>query len=219
MSWRVAKSLDVLLTQLNQHAPQRSRLSDGSIGYAAHASRSSDHNPWYGPGIVTARDFTHDPAGGLDGQWLADTLVRNRDPRVKYVIWNRRMVSSYPTSTVAAWVWRPYSGINAHAHHLHVSVLGDPCCDDVTRWQLTDPTAPAALAVLQQGSVGPAVTLLQQFLKRAFAAYAGGLVTDGDFGPRTTLAVQEFQRRTGLTPDGIVGPVTARELAKYGYRP
>ena len=215
MSWRVAKSLDVLLTQLNQHAPQRNRMSDGSIGDTAHASRSSDHNPWYGPGIVTARDYTHDPAGGLDGQWLADTLVTAKDRRLKYVIWNRRIVSG--TGGPSPWVWRPYSGINAHAHHVHVSVLAEPCCDDTECW-LLEPPVPAALAVLAPGSVGPAVTLLQQFLKRAFAAYAGGLAVDGDYGPRTTLAVQEFQRRTGLTVDGVVGPATVRELVKYGYR-
>ena len=44
MAWRVARSLDVLLGQLNALAPERSKASDGSIGDAAHASRSSDHN-------------------------------------------------------------------------------------------------------------------------------------------------------------------------------
>ncbi len=74
MAWRTAKSLDVLLDEINRAAPKRSKASDGSIGDAAHATRSSDHNPWVrwlGTGIVTARDFTHDPAGGLDCNKLA----------------------------------------------------------------------------------------------------------------------------------------------------
>jgi murein L,D-transpeptidase YcbB/YkuD len=29
----------------------------------------------------------------------------------------------------------------------------------------------------------------------------------------------EFQRRSGLKADGIVGPKTRKELAKYGIRP
>lgn len=125
MTWRVAESLEVLRKQLNFAFPNRSKLSDGSIGDAAHASRSSDHNPYLkdskGVGIVSARDFTHDPKGGLDCNWLARQLVKSRDPRIKYIIWNKQICSSKQQ----AWVWRPYSGINAHQHHLHLSVIGD----------------------------------------------------------------------------------------------
>ena len=45
-AWIVAPSLDALLAQLNALAPGRSRASDGSIGDAAHAARTSNHNPW-----------------------------------------------------------------------------------------------------------------------------------------------------------------------------
>jgi hypothetical protein len=51
MAWRVARSLEVLLGQFNAACPGRSKASDGSIGDAAHATRDSDHKPWYGPGI------------------------------------------------------------------------------------------------------------------------------------------------------------------------
>jgi hypothetical protein len=123
--WRVASSLNVLLGQLNVLAPRRSKASDGSIGDADHASRDSDHNPWYGPGIVTARDFTHDPAGGLDCQWLANVLVANRDPRIKYIIWNRRIWQGS---------WRAYSGTNPHTKHLHLSVVASPANDSTSPW-------------------------------------------------------------------------------------
>jgi hypothetical protein len=128
MVWRVATSLNVLLEQLNAIAPHRSKESDGSIGDAAHATRDSDHNPWYGPGIVTARDFTNDPAGGLDCHWLAAALVRSGDGRIKYIIWNRKIWSGGS--------WRNYTGVNPHTKHLHLSVVASAAADDPRPWNL-----------------------------------------------------------------------------------
>lgn len=113
---RPAYSLNVLLEQLNNHAPNRSKVSDGWIGDPAHSSRTSDHNPDEN-GIVHARDFTHDPAGGLDCHWLANALATYRDPRIKYIIWNRRI-----WTPAIANMWRAYSGVNPHTKHLHLSV-------------------------------------------------------------------------------------------------
>ena len=69
IQWRVAQSLETLRFQLNAMAPGRSKASDGGIGDTDHQNRNSDHNPWVldgSRGVVTARDFTHDPAGGCD---------------------------------------------------------------------------------------------------------------------------------------------------------
>ena len=140
-AWRIAKSLDTLLAQLNALAPHRSKLSDGSIGDAAHATRDSDHNPWYGPGIVTARDYTHDPANGLDCQKLANALVAAKDPRIKYVIWNRQIVDS--RANQRPWVWLPYAGSNPHNKHLHLSVVAAPACDSTEVWALPGLSSPA----------------------------------------------------------------------------
>ncbi len=141
MAWRVAESLETLRKQLNAAFPKRSKASDGGIGDAKHASRNSDHNPWVKDGktgIVTARDFTHDPKTGIDCQWLADTLVRNKDPRIKYIIWNRQICSSL----TSPWKWRPYSGANAHTKHLHLSVNSEKKHYDSTKaWKLDFPKA------------------------------------------------------------------------------
>ncbi|HLS12906.1 MAG TPA: hypothetical protein VK095_00175, partial [Beutenbergiaceae bacterium] len=138
MSWRVARSLDKLLAQINAAYPNRSKRSDGSIGDAAHASRSSDHNPWIrygGVGVVSARDFTHDPANGFNSYTFADRLRREcaagRESRVKYIISNGRIASG----TRNAWAWRRYTGANPHSSHVHVSVSSTRSrYDDASAW-------------------------------------------------------------------------------------
>lgn len=121
--WRVAKSLLKLRSQIDAAAPNRSTASDGTIGDSRHwpEGNKSDHNPWVsdnGRPVVTAMDVTNDPARGCAVQSIADALVASRDSRVKYIIFNRRMVSSI----VEPWIWRPYPGGNPHDKHMHVSV-------------------------------------------------------------------------------------------------
>lgn len=134
--WRVAECLLVLRRQVDAKAPSRNTASDGTIGDAAHAARSSDHNPWVvdaGTGIVTAMDITHDPGGGCDAGALAEAIRAGQDPRVKYVIWNRRIMSS----TVSPWTWRTYTGENPHTHHVHISVRSDKeHYDSNSRWNI-----------------------------------------------------------------------------------
>lgn len=125
----------MLRSQLDRKYANRSKLSDGWIGDTAHASRPSDHNP-NAFGVVTALDITHDPAHGVDTWKLAEILRINRDPRIKYVISNGRIFSS----AVSAWQWRPYTGANKHAHHVHISVMGDPALYDLASdWKIDQP--------------------------------------------------------------------------------
>ncbi|HEY0130405.1 MAG TPA: hypothetical protein VGB57_03295 [Allosphingosinicella sp.] len=125
--WRVAKALLRLREQVNALAPNRSKVSDGTIGDTNHQNSNSDHNPHVadaGVGVVTAMDITHNPPGGCDSAKIAQSLVASRDPRIKYIIWNRNIVASYPAGGRPAWTWRPYGGRNPHDHHVHISVLG-----------------------------------------------------------------------------------------------
>ena len=138
MAWRLARSLDTLRRQINEMAPNRSKISDGTIGDAAHASRTSDHNPNVA-GVVTALDITHDPVQGVDTWKLAEILRINRDPRIKYVISSGRIFSS----VVSPWQWRPYTGANKHAHHVHIPVMGDPALYDLASgWKIDQPIDP-----------------------------------------------------------------------------
>lgn len=140
MAWRVANSLNVLLGQLNTMAPNRNKASDGSIGDPAHSSRVSDHNP--DPlGVVRARDFTHDPANGLNCNELANQLVASRDSRIKYIIWN---------DSIWQWNgWQEYTGTNPHTTHLHLSVVADDRADEMTTWKVGKVLTPDQDAMLR----------------------------------------------------------------------
>jgi len=214
MAWRVAKSLDVLLRQVNERWPVRDKSSDGTIGDAAHAARVSDHNP-NTEGVVCARDITNDPVHGLVSRKLAEALVASKDERIKYIISDAQICSGTEQSQ-PAWKWRPYSGANDHRHHVHISVKGDPAhYDNTAPWGIdagaalppTPPQPPSVPAppVLQSGSRGPDVRKLQEIL-----------FVDGIFGKVTEDAVKRFQRDNGfLIADGIVGPDTWLELLKW----
>lgn len=77
---------------------------------------------------------------------------------------------------------------------------------------------PGGRPVVREGSSGELVKSVQVFLKRVFPTYAGGLVTDGVFGPATRAVVTEYQRRSRLTADGVIGPATWAALERSGFR-
>jgi hypothetical protein len=142
MTWRVALSLDQLLVEINKAAPDRSTVSDGSIGDPAHSSRESDHNP-NPAGVVRARDFTHDPAHGCDAGVLAERIRRlalEGHPALgsgAYVIWSGRIASA--TQDGDPWDWETYFGSNPHDHHVHVSVATAAAGYDSTApWGVTE---------------------------------------------------------------------------------
>ena len=113
MSWRLANSLTTLRNQVNAAYPNRSKVSDGTIGDAAHAASASDHNPNRN-GVVCALDLTHDPKNGFDAHALAEHLRKNRHPNLRYVISNARIAGYWNN-----WQWRPSVG---HYQHCHISV-------------------------------------------------------------------------------------------------
>ena len=70
--------------------------------------------------------------------------------------------------------------------------------------------AQSTLAVsYRQGDSGSAVTTIQTKLKRW--GYFDGPV-DGIYGSKTSKAVRSFQRKNGLTADGVAGPATLKAL-------
>lgn len=67
----------------------------------------------------------------------------------------------------------------------------------------------AQAATYRQGSTGEQVRIIQTKLKN-WGYYDGAV--DGIFGSGTAEAVRYFQRKNGLTADGIVGPATLKAL-------
>lgn len=198
MAWRVAKSLQTLLAEINAIAPNRSKASDGSIGDAAHQGRGSDHNPNWS-NVVCARDFTHDPAHGADMNQLSKQLVARKHNCLKYVIWNRRIATRGN-----GFRWEAYYGSNPHNHHMHVSVgrgsdgASTGPYDDTTPWGISGgSTLGDDLIGLKKGASGGAVDALQRIL-----GYAGYPVTvDGDYGANTAKALLRLRKDMGSTAD------------------
>lgn len=214
--WRLARSLVVLRDQVNLLSPNRSKISDGTLGNTAHSQRKSDHNP-NAKGVVQALDLTDDPAHGVDNRKLAQALLDSRDRRLKYVIADGEICSG--AGGPSPWVWRPYDGTNAHRHHVHISVADDPkLYDDASPWSLPGfnvppskaekPVAKPANPVLAKGTKGSDVERLQKLLN----AKGAKLVVDADFGDRTDKAVRAIQKAAKITVDGRVGMQTWEAL-------
>lgn len=66
--------------------------------------------------------------------------------------------------------------------------------------------------LLRLGMQGDNVVALQKDLNRL----GYGLATDGLFGPKTVVAVKNFQNKTALASDGIAGPLTLSKLKELG---
>lgn len=198
MSYTIAPAAQALLDQATARWPNRSRASDGTIGDQAHAARVSDHNP-DARGIVHAADLTHDPAHGCDNNVNAETV--KDDPRVKYVIWNRRISSP----AIDGGAWRPYTGSNPHDHHMHVSVT-DAGENDTSPWFTTADTGgfgtmdDAAIRQLfeDQGTQNNART--QAVLSKIEAS-----------GRRTRRLLKAVALRTGMTEAEITAALNNEE--------
>lgn len=141
MSWRIAGSLKTLRDQVNAAWPNRDKRSDGSIGDAKHSSRKSDHNP-NEAGVVCALDIDKDLSNTVTVETVVNALVASRDPRIKYLIWRGRILSS----TVSPWTWRKYTGTSGHFEHLHISVgPAAALYDDPSPWAIGEAAATEAV--------------------------------------------------------------------------
>lgn len=98
-----------VLRQATALSPKRKKASDGLLPSSAHlrANPNSDHN------TGLAVDLTHDPKNGIDGAVIFKAL--QKDPRVKYIIFNRKI---WQKSTGV----KKYTGSNPHTSHIHISI-------------------------------------------------------------------------------------------------
>lgn len=178
----VSKGLLTLLGQVDALAPRRDIRNDGTIGDKAHQGRESDHNP-DGEGRIRALDITKDLAHGVDVQKIADQIIASRDPRMKYMIHNQRMVRSYPKTGKTPWVW--YDEQKGHEEHLHVStVANNAIADDTSPWKISLGTQPMQqIDSFEQRAVAMMPRLMKDLVLHDFQA--AGMV--GNFGQESRM--------------------------------
>ncbi len=133
--WQTVPSLTQLLVQVDAVYPVR-HAADGTAAGQGHfnVNPKSDHTPDVN-GDVRAGDIGEVVED--DAFTVAEAIRLSRDPRIKYVIHERRLFSSYDHTDGPPYTWRPYSGSNPHSSHVHISVLRSNQNDDST-WDIGD---------------------------------------------------------------------------------
>jgi peptidoglycan hydrolase-like protein with peptidoglycan-binding domain len=124
--------------------------------------------------------------------------IEGKDTKAAYKEYQLRLVPYGYPATMIDGVWGP------KMQAAHEAMLAAEAAASVQ-----------GTANLARGSEGPAVKALQVKLAKTYPAYQtqhGKLFPDGNFGAITEAWVKEFQRRSGLKDDGIVGPKTRKAL-------
>lgn len=166
-------SADPIKTLCDQYAAlyPKNHPTDGTVASKNHdlANPTSDHRPREGKVRATDIGVFSD----IEGEQLFQALRVSRDPRIRYVIWKKRLFSSYGHANGPPYSERPYSG-SEHKTHVHISSLVIADNDDEP-WELgLDNMAKAVEGIQRNLNAG---------------GYADPpLVVDGDWGPKTEAA-------------------------------
>ena len=70
----------------------------------------------------------------------------------------------------------------------------------------------------KKGDVSPNVGKIAEFMRKNFKTYTSEKALGNTYGPYLIAAITEFQKRTGLEPDGFCGPLTVAKMEKYGFK-
>ncbi len=132
-AWELVPSLRVLAAQIEAADPRRYAV-DGTVASKRHDQNSPTSDHTVKEGKVRALD-----AGGQEAELdaLVENLRLSRDPRIKYVIYEGRMFSSYARHGYEPYEWRPYSGSSPHESHFHISTLPE-YDDNIRAWSIRD---------------------------------------------------------------------------------
>ena len=162
------------------------------------------------------------------GDFVRNYIWANRARlRLRHVIWEQHITSVVVQPGVRRLMADRGNTTENHYDHVHVLFYAGkyqtPTVKKPTVVAKPKPKPTAAkptvkVLVLRRGVKGADVKRLQSEINRVFPAYPGTLVVAGAFGPATERIVKEFQRRAGLTEDGIVGLKTRAKLKSMGVR-
>ena len=70
----------------------------------------------------------------------------------------------------------------------------------------------------KKGDTHENVGKIASFMRRVFPLYTSEKALGDYYGDYLIEAVKEFQKRTGLEPDGYFGPLTLAKLEQYGFK-
>lgn len=216
--WVLAPSLVVLAAQIETVWPEP-EPGDGTVASKAHdqTSPNSDHRP------APHDDWTMAIVRAIDSgetseqvtQEIVDALVRSRDPRIMYLIYEGRSCWSVARNGFLAWVWQPYGGVNPHEGHFHLSTKRTATADnDIRPWDIGVTTGGADLLPINPTSTSEDISWLQDLLNYqkgpADAPYPAVKV-DGTYGP---LTIEGVRLRVGY-----LGRTAAEKAGEaVGYR-
>jgi enamine deaminase RidA (YjgF/YER057c/UK114 family) len=134
--WHVAGAIETLGNQIEKsRGLDKVYPEDGTVASYQHDQNNpnSDHRP-DDQGIVRAIDWGGPPDWQNE---VAENLRVSRDPRIKYLIHNKRLFSSYKgPNSESPFTWRPYGGYNLHLNHTHVSVVSGALGESTSEWEI-----------------------------------------------------------------------------------
>lgn len=166
-----------------------------TIGWIAdqHHSSNSEHQP-DPDGTVDALD----PMLGPHYSWEdahrdVNALVKSRDKRIWYIIWDGKIISSQ----VNPWIWRTYTGTDKHTNHFHICTV-EQNEDSNVEWHI----------YTRRNNMIPTIEIggTKPLLRKG--------MTDNDM-PGGVHHISRMQRLLGITDDGIFGTLTDTALKKY----
>lgn len=121
-----------------------------------------------------------------------------------------------------------YTGMTGKATgvHLHLSIvnLANGQYLDPEKYNYTEPPVEnnnsflPARGYFMKGDKHPNVAKIADFMYKTFPAYTNKKALGDYYGNYIIASIKEFQRRTGLTPDGCTGPITLSKLQQYGFK-
>lgn len=71
---------------------------------------------------------------------------------------------------------------------------------------------------IKLGDQGDNISKITKFMYKKFPAYTKKQALGNYYGKYIQASIKEFQKRTGLTPDGCIGKITLAKLKKYGFK-
>lgn len=75
-----------------------------------------------------------------------------------------------------------------------------------------------ARGYFKKGDVSPNVGKIASFMRKVFPLYTSEKALGDYYGDNLINSIKEFQRRTGLVPDGCTGPLTLAKLEENGFK-